>query len=66
MRIAGIPMKDVLSTCINFMGELENLNTDITKLQAYVDDISDVCQETPVPEEEVSEEIDEIIIVAAC
>ncbi len=39
---------------------MESLNTDITKLQTYVDDISDVCQETPVPEEGVSEEIDEI------
>jgi hypothetical protein len=58
--IAGISKKDVLSICINFMGELENLDTDITKLQAYVDDISDVCQETPIPEEEASEEIDEI------
>ena len=58
--IAGSPKKDILSTCINFMGELESLNTDITKLQAYVDDISDVCQETTVPEEGVSEETDEI------
>jgi hypothetical protein len=58
--IAGISKKDVLSTCINFMGELENLDTDITKLQTYVDDISNVCQKTPVPEEEASEKIDEI------
>jgi hypothetical protein len=54
----GISGKDILSTCINFMGELENLDTDITRFQTYVEDISDVCQETPIPDEEVSEEID--------
>jgi hypothetical protein len=58
--IAGISKKDILSTCINFMGELENLDTDITKLQTYVDDISDVCQKAPIPEGEASEEIAEI------
>lgn len=58
--IACITKKDVLSTCINFMEELENLDTDITKLQTYVDDISDVCQKPPVPEETATEEIDEI------
>jgi hypothetical protein len=58
--MAGISNKDVLSICINFMEELENLDTDITKLQTYVDEISDICQKPPVPEGEATEEIDEI------
>jgi hypothetical protein len=58
--IAGILKKDVLSICINFMEELENQDTDITKLQTYVDEISDVCQKPPVPVGEATEELDEI------
>jgi len=58
--IAGITETDVLSCCINLMEELENINTDMTKLRAYIEDISDLCQETFAPEEKKSEEAGEI------
>ena len=58
--IAGITQKDVLSSCINLIEELENPDIDMTKLKIYVEEISDVCRETAVPEEKKSEEIEEM------
>jgi hypothetical protein len=53
--------KDVLSSCINLMAELENTDTDIPQLKIYVQEISDICDD-PVDQDktEGTGEIEEI------
>jgi len=43
--IAAFSKKDALSSFVNLIAELENPDTDTTKLQSYVEEISNVCRE---------------------
>jgi hypothetical protein len=52
--ITAYTKKDILSTFINLMAELENPETDITQLKIYVKEISDVYRETGKLEDEKS------------
>lgn len=58
--IAAFRKKDILSSLINLMAELENPDTDITKLQLYVEEISKVCRETGDNKGKWPEESEEI------
>jgi hypothetical protein len=57
----GIMKRDLLSSCINLMEELEDPDIDPAHLKIYVEEIGNVCRETAAPKEmtsDVSEEID--------
>ncbi len=58
--IAGIMHKDVLSSCLNLIEELENQDIDMTKLITFIEAIDDSFRETTVPEEEETEKCEEI------
>jgi hypothetical protein len=58
-EIASYTKKDIFSPFINLMAELENPDTDITKLQAYVEEISKACRQTNVQEGKVPDEVEE-------
>jgi hypothetical protein len=59
--ITAITQKDILSSCINLITELENPETDITQLIIYVQEISDACKEPVEQEKNKTEEIEATI-----
>jgi hypothetical protein len=58
--IAGITHKDVLSSCLNLIEELENPDIDMTKLITFIEAIRDAFSEAAAPKEEETEKIEEI------
>lgn len=58
--IAGITHKDVLSSCLNLIEELENPDIDMSKLITFVEEIKDAFSESAVPEEKETEKCEEI------
>lgn len=58
--IAPFAKKDVLSSCINLMAELENTVADLPQLKICVEEISDICKEPDDHDKNITKEKEKI------